>query len=119
MTALPALTERDFMRQVTELAELFGWQWAHFRPAMTTTGWRTAVSGPLGKGWPDLVLVRPNAAPRRLAFVELKRDGAKTQPDQDRVLDVLDDLRWSSALAGVETYVWRPEDWPQIETILR
>ena len=44
------MTEREFQQQVTDLAELYGWAWAHFRPAQPTKGWRTPVSGPLGKG---------------------------------------------------------------------
>jgi hypothetical protein len=140
--ALP-LTERDFMAQVTQLAELFGWQWAHFRPAMTTKGWRTPVSGPLGKGWPDLVLVRPP----RLIFAELKRDGGKLAQEQADVLSLLgrfmvevpeipDDFpipRQRSYLDGVFTgpdkalhdgpkidvVVWHPRDWEQIEDALR
>ena len=124
MTAALPLTERDFMRQVTELAELFGWQWAHFRPAMTTKGWRTAVSGPLGKGWPDLVLVRERD--RRLIFAELKRDSTYPTPEQRAVMDVL------RAVAGtisafddpmtdgyIETWIWRPRDFDEIERCLR
>ena len=112
MTAAMPLTERDFMRQVTELAELFGWQWAHFRPAMTTKGWRTAVSGPLGKGWPDLVLVRERD--RRLIFAELKRDSTYPTPEQRAVMETLDRLD-----SSVESFVWRPRDWDEIERCLR
>ena len=125
MTAtFPPLTEAQFQRQVTQLAEMLGWQWAHFRPAMRANGrWYTPVSGPLGKGWPDLVMIRSgetSRGPRRLLFAELKRSKRdQPSPDQARVLDALDDLRWSSPLAGVETYVWRPEDWERIAEVLR
>ncbi len=51
-TAIASLvSERGWQRQVTDAAELFGWTWCHFRPAMTTKGWRTPVSGPLGAGF--------------------------------------------------------------------
>jgi hypothetical protein len=45
-------------RQVLELAKICGWRTAHFRPAKTSKGWRTPVSGD-GAGLPDLILVRP------------------------------------------------------------
>ena len=104
---LPPLTEAHFMDQVTDLAALFGWDWAHFRPAQTLRGWRTPVSGPLGKGFPDLVLVRGS----RLLFAELKRDGAKLTFDQARIHALL--------LPAADCYVWRPQDWDFIETVLR
>jgi hypothetical protein len=103
----PAISEADFMRQVTDLAEILGWSWAHFRPAETARGWRTPVSGPLGKGFPDLVLVKGP----RLIFAELKRDGGKLTPDQERV---------AIALGGAATtYVWHPVDFDMIAETLR
>jgi hypothetical protein len=104
------MTEADFMRQVTDLATIYGWAWAHFRPAQTVRGWRTPVSGPLGAGFPDLVLVNPNRG--ALLFVELKRDGAQLRPEQRVVLDL---LRSTPALVTV----WHPADWPAIEATLR
>jgi excisionase family DNA binding protein len=53
---------------------------AHFRPGRTAHGWRTAVEGD-GKGFPDLLLVHPDAG--FVWFVELKRDDNKgLQPEQ-------------------------------------
>jgi VRR-NUC domain-containing protein len=115
----PPLTEAHFQDQVTQLATLLGWSWVHFRPAYTGRGVRTPVAGPLGKGWPDLVLVHP--AKGRVLFVELKRDGAELTPEQ---LDVLRTLE-SVALARddphrqVEVHVWRPRDWDYLEHVLR
>lgn len=115
------LTERDFMRQVTDLAELRGWSWAHFRPAMTEKGWRTPVSGPLGAGWPDLVLVNPEKA--RLIFAELKSARGKESVAQTAVLDALETvaIRFGGVpgAGGVEVHVWRPADWSTIEAVLR
>jgi hypothetical protein len=101
------ITERDWQRQVTDAAELFGWQWAHFRPARTDRGWRTPVSGPLGAGFPDLILAREG----RLIFAELKAEGARLRPEQREVLDV---LRQSA-----ECHVWRPSDLPALLEALR
>ena len=94
-----ALTESDLMRAVTDLASLLGWTWVHLRPAQTNHGWRTPVSGPLGKGWPDLVLVRTRD--RRVLFVELKGSGGTLAPEQKAVLETLAD-------AGQDVAVWWP-----------
>jgi hypothetical protein len=51
---VPPITEAAFLRQVLDLAKLRGWRTAHFRPAQTSRGWRTAVQGD-GAGFPDLV----------------------------------------------------------------
>lgn len=104
------------MEQVTTLAALRGWLWVHFRPARTERSWRTPVSGPLGKGWPDLVLFRE--ADRRLIFAELKRDGATTTRDQDWVIELLD---WLSidAPRTIQVHLWHPADWSKIEATLR
>jgi hypothetical protein len=102
------VTERDFMRQVTDAAELYGWRWAHFRPAQRANGhWMTPVSGPIGVGFPDLVLTR-----ERVLFVELKAEGASLRPPQRAVHESL-------RRAGAEVYTWRPSDLPTVLEILR
>jgi hypothetical protein len=100
------LTEREFMRQVLEYAKLTGWLRVHFRPAMTKTGWRTAVEGD-GVGFPDCLLLRRN----RLVVAELKTPGKSMTPAQSEWLKAF-------AEAGAETYLWRPADWEAIERIL-
>ena len=89
--------EKDWQRDIIHLARTVGWKVAHFRPAQTSKGWRTAV-GADGAGFPDLVLVRD-----RVVFVELKNEKGRMSEDQ---------LEWKAALeaAGVECYVWRPDD---------
>lgn len=106
------MTETDLLADVIELGALLGWHSAHFRPALTSRGWRTPVQGTLGKGFPDLVLVR--ARDRRLIFAELKSDAGRLSPAQDEVLDV---LRALAPLA--EVHVWRPRDWDTIVEVLR
>ncbi len=100
------ITEKDWQRQVTDAAELFGWSWAHFRPAMTSKGWRTPVSGPLGAGFPDLILCRGD----RLILVELKAEGARLSPPQRQVHAVLSQ--------AVPLYTWRPSDLPAVLDVL-
>lgn len=119
-TIAPPLTEAAFMAQVTQYAELRGWKWYHPRPARTLDGWRTAGSGPLAKGWPDLVLIRATLGqPRRLIFAEVKTDTGRMSPEQLDATLAFDDLRATDGLHGVEVYVWRPKFWDRIEETLR
>ena len=99
--AFRLVAERDFQRQVTDLAVLLGWTWCHWRPLRNGRGtWQVPVEGPLGRGWPDLTLLR--VRDRRLVFAELKREDQDPTADQVAVLEQL----------GVtcEVYVWRPSD---------
>lgn len=107
MPRKPVISEKEFTSQVIEYAHHMGWRVAHFRPARTAKGWRTPVQGD-GKGWPDLFLVRDY----RLVAAELKVGRNKPTAEQER---------WLAALAAggqVETFVWRPKDWPEIERVL-
>src|SRR4051794_27414866 len=49
--------EAVFQDQVIEIAHIYRWRVAHFRPAQTSRGWRTPVAAD-GMGFPDLVLIR-------------------------------------------------------------
>lgn len=105
------LLESQFQAQVVDLAAICGFFWLHVRPGRTMHGWSVPISGPLGAGWPDLVLVRPRD--RRLLFVELKRNGEQPSPEQVEVLDVLRSLEypvWLNNKPLVEVAVWRPAD---------
>lgn len=103
------VSEAEFLHQVLELATILGWSGAHFRPALTKRGWRTPVQGPLGAGFPDLVLV--HVRKRRILYVELKSDTGKVSADQAAVLAALHE-------AGAETRVWRPRDWDALQADL-
>src|SRR4030095_7136207 len=74
-------TEAHWYGTVIDAARIAGWRVAHFRPARTAKGWRTAVQGD-GKGFPDSVLVHAGAG--RVWFVELKLDGAKPTLEQQQ-----------------------------------
>jgi hypothetical protein len=102
------LSEADWQQRVTDLADLRGWGWVHFRPARTQQGWRTPVSGPLGVGWPDLVLVRGE----RAIAVELKSAAGRASAAQVSVLEVL------GRVSGVEALVARPSDWDRVQKLL-
>lgn len=102
-------TEARFLARVTDLANSQGWRWMHIRPGLNERGrYRTPVAGPLGAGWPDLVLVRND----RLLFVEVKAERGRVTPLQWSVLDYLRGT-------GAACYVWRPSDWEAIEVLLR
>jgi hypothetical protein len=104
---LKKITESDFLSQVIELAHIYHWRVAHFRPAMTKWGWRTAVSAD-GAGFPDCVIVKNG----RLLFVELKSEKGKVAPIQQAWLDALE------ATGKAEVYLWRPGDFDEIADIL-
>jgi len=98
------VTEQDFRRQIVGpngLATMLGWLHVGFRAAQTAHGWRTPVTGELGKGWPDLVLV--HVARQRLLFRELKAAGGTLGTEQAIVIAALRD-------AGQDADVWRPAD---------
>lgn len=99
------VAEGDFQSTVVQFAQLHGWRVLTIRPAWTEKGWRTPVGGD-GRGWPDCTFVR-----ERLVVAELKALGGRLRPEQ---------RDWLAALrrAGVETHVWTPDDWPDIETTL-
>jgi hypothetical protein len=99
------ISEEEFLNQVIDLANLHGWRAAHFRPAKTNRGWRTAMQG--DKGFPDLVLLKDG----KLVVPELKVGRNKTTADQD---EWLRRFRECGAIAEV----WRPEDWERIKAIL-
>ena len=109
-------SEKDFQATIIQLAQLCGWMIAHFRPAMTSKGWRTPVQGDIG--FPDLVLVSPpcKSGPRLgkriVAFIEVKSDRGKLTAEQKKWLDALHDVDW--AMAGV----WKPGDTAEVEDFL-
>lgn len=104
------LSEAKFQASVQDLANLRGWDWLHIQRALNERGyWRTPITGSLGRGWPDLVLVRGS----RLLFVELKARYGKPTGLQQEVLGVL------GAIPCAEVYVWRPTDWDLILEVLR
>jgi hypothetical protein len=103
-----ALTESQWQRQVLDLARLYGWRAAHFRPARTAHGWRTPVQAD-GAGFPDLALVRG----RELVFAELKAASGRPTPAQREWLDAL------GAVPGVRAECWRPGDFDHVHDVLR
>lgn len=125
---LPAKSEAAFQQKVVNLARYMRWRVYH-APAGGKDG--RVDREQVGRGFPDLVLVRPP----RLVFVELKAEKGALRPGQ---ADWLADLNavgdaikaWLyephpdlppatvAAMPEVAAYLWRPSDWPTIEKVL-
>ena len=111
-----SLSEKQFQGQVISLLHLNGYRVAHFTPALNARGqWRTPIAAD-GKGFPDLVAVRPNEPDHhrdgRVLFIELKSDVGRLSKEQ---------RDWSADLlsSGAEAYVWKPKDWDTIVGVVR
>jgi hypothetical protein len=105
---VPPLSEKEFTKQVLNLAKLCGWRSAHFRAAWTRSGKMvTPVQGD-AKGFPDLVLVKGE----RMIVAELKVGRNKPSPEQ------IDWLAAFEKLPGVAVRTWKPKDWPSIVALL-
>lgn len=90
------MSEAEFQAKVRKFAKEAGWLIYHTRDSRGSD-----------KGFPDLVLVRPPY----VVFAELKREGEKPTPEQQRWLDDLDNC-------GQAAYLWRPSDWDEILKVL-
>lgn len=88
-------SECDFMGTVREAATVTGWLVFHAFDSRRSPS-----------GFPDLVLVRD-----RVVFAELKGATTRITRDQQHWLDALD-------AAGGEVYLWRPDEWDEIERVL-
>jgi hypothetical protein len=96
-SAVKPISERQFMAQVTRLANLLGWKTYHTHDSRRSEA-----------GSPDLVLVRRP----RLIFAELKSERGKATDEQRAWLGELREC-------GQSVYLWRPSDWREIERVLR
>jgi hypothetical protein len=106
----PAMSEAQFLTQLREIVKrLPGWRCYHTHDS------RHSVAG-----YPDVTLVRPvvlgpiQPRPGRLIFAELKVGQKQPTIEQQYWLADL-----AASVPGVEVYVWRPEDLPEIVTLLQ
>jgi hypothetical protein len=90
------MSEAQWQRRITDYCDLLHLRWHH------ETDSRRSKSG-----FPDLWIVG-----NRLVVAELK--GSKTRITSEQ-------RDWLVALerAGVECYLWRPEDWPEVQQVLK
>jgi hypothetical protein len=92
------MTEAQWQSRVIDYGRLRGWRIFHPYDSR-----RSAA------GFPDLSMVRSG----RLLLVELKSTTGRLTRDQCAWLADLD------AVAAIETYVWRPADWPTVLEVLK
>lgn len=97
------ISERRFTQNVIATAQHHGWRPYHFGQHFVR-----------GSGFPDLVMFRRDEETGATEFVvaELKRGpDSKLRPEQ---------REWFRAFkAQLPTYEWRPENWDEIETVLK
>jgi hypothetical protein len=101
---LPSLTETAFASQVESLLYIYSWRWVHQRPAITTKGWRTTISG--HAGFLDYFAARIHNGKRQMLLFELKSEDGEATPDQQLWLDV------------TGGFLWKPSDFEDIKIIL-
>lgn len=102
------MTEAEFQAKIMDAAAWLGWRRFHPRTVQTVRGYHlTAYQGE--SGFPDLVLAHPQ---RGVLFAELKTDKGRPTVHQMMWRDVLE-------RAGAEYHLWRPKDWPAIESRLK
>lgn len=110
--------EKGFQRQVTDLADLFGWWWMHISDSRKQIRDKTDDYKNVGDagitGWPDLVLWHPDKP--GIYFRELK-----AHPQRRKFKTCTDDqigTLTSLHEAGQDVDVWCPDDWPEIQAFL-
>jgi hypothetical protein len=94
----PDAPEAALLAKVRALATQYGWLVYH--------PWRSDNSEP---GYPDVTLAKPG----RLIFAELKSATGKPTHRQEVWHEVL-----RQTLPGLEVYLWRPADYPEIVATL-
>jgi hypothetical protein len=96
------MLERDFQKQVVQLARTCGWMVHHTYAQGSVLG-----SKAVDRGFPDLVMVCNG----QILFVELKGSDGRVSEEQDAWLHEI-------TMTGNPALVWHPEDWPSIEAVL-
>ena len=101
------LRESSFTAQVLDTARHYGWRPFHLRDSDS----KHIVSG---RGFPDLVMFRKDQETGHIELItaELKR-GYDSKPTDEQ-------KEWLEALGEhLPAYTWRPENWNEIEDVLK
>ena len=106
LPAKPALSELEWQMKVVQYAHDHHWYWLHIPRSRVGRVWLTRADGTLAKGWFDLLLIRGN----EVIGAELKTAKGKLRPDQ---ITVHEHCHWA-----LKVYVWRPEDWDEVQDVL-
>lgn len=93
-----SIPEAAFQGAIENALTISGHLWAHFRPARTQAGWRTAMSG--HPGFPDLIAISRDG---HLKVAEVKTVRGIVRPEQHRWLDAF-------SQAGALADILRPGD---------
>lgn len=109
-----SMLEAEFERAIVEMAHLFGWRVASFRPAMSSKGWATPVKFD-GAGFPDLTLVHPDGF---VVFAEIKSQSGKLSPGQVEWAETFARSSDRFGTTAVRYRVWRPSDGDAIARLL-
>lgn len=102
------MTEKDWQRQVMDLARLRGWDACHFHDSRRQVAPGVFIGDSAAAGFPDLVLWHERHG---VVFAELKTSRGRLRADQEQRL-------WSLRRAGARVYVWRPEDLTEVARVL-
>lgn len=100
------MIEADHQGRIIDLLRIHGCIVAHFRPAQTKHGWRTAVAAD-GAGFHDLVAMSTRKG--IVLFIEVKGDGGRVSPDQRRWHDAATLAQEQGT--NVHHFVLYPKDW--------
>lgn len=100
------MTEREWQKQVVELARGYGWQVFHVGDSRRQVKGGKMVGDRQIAGFPDLTLVHPA---RGFVFAELKAEKGKLTAKQVETLDLMAAASVPCA-NKVKVHVWRPAD---------
>ena len=92
------VTEKQLQSDIIRIARAAGWKVYHTHDSRRSE-----------YGYPDLTMVRRG----RLIFAEIKRELGKPTPEQSEWLEAL------SVVPRIEVFIWRPQDWTEIEGVLK
>lgn len=99
-TEAEKLTEAQWQRQVTDLADAYGWLWYH--------PWLSVKSR---AGWPDLFLCHPRHGALAIELKTENRTRSKLSPEQIEWL-------WVLNAAGIRAICARPSDLEAVRRLL-
>lgn len=100
-------THTEFQQQVLELAHPFGWRHLHVRRSIGKgRKWVTTTNL---KGWPDLLLMRPD---RGYVAAELKI------PPDSATVEQAELLAYFATMPATVSKLWTPDDWDDIRDTL-
>lgn len=100
-------THVEFQQQIIDLAHAFSWRHLHVRRSIgKNRKWVTTTNL---KGWPDLLIFRPDQG---YVAAELKIPPDSPTPEQAELLAYL------ATMPATVAKLWTPDDWDDIQATL-